>query len=128
MDTVKVNGQDRLPPAREAVIEQGNRVYQEVAHERDQLARKVAAQASDIAGYKVALEAQASQLANADSRIAEMTITRDEAVARRAEVETVLESMLAMGRAFRIGSTPLVRGAEDGQDEPVRSSPQSTGL
>jgi hypothetical protein len=89
-----------LPAAREAVIEQAQRIHQEVAHERDQLLRKVAELQSDIAGYKVAVEAQASQLAAMESRVQEMTLVRDQAVMQWAEVRTVLNSIMVIGQPY----------------------------
>jgi len=107
-----------LPPTREAVVEQGLRIQQETAAERDALRREVAQLHSDIAAYKVALEAQSAQLTQADSRVETMTATRDEAVRRAAEVETVLASMLALGRAFSIKHQPHITG--DGDHEEAR--------
>jgi hypothetical protein len=117
-DRLKANGNSipvELPPAREAVIEQAQRVYQEVAHERDQLLRKVGELQSDIAGYKVAVEAQASQLAAMESRVAEMTLVRDQAVMQWAEVRTVLNSIMVIGQPY------LNRDVEVKQAEPGRT-------
>ena len=105
--------QQELPPPREAIVEQGLRIQQETAAERDHLRREVSGLRSDIAGFKVAIEALQAQLADADSRVASMTMVRDEAVRRRAEVEAVLGSMLAIGRAFEIESQPLIRERRD---------------
>jgi chromosome segregation ATPase len=105
-----------LPGPREAIVEQGLRIQQETAAERDHLRREVSGLKSDIAGYKVAIEALQTQLADADSRVQTMTLVRDEAVARRAEVETVLASMLALGRAFSIKSEPLIVRTDDNKD------------
>jgi len=105
-----------LPPAREAVVEQGLRIQQETAAERDMLRREAAGLRNDIAGYKVAVEALQAQLAEADSRVASSTAVRDEAVRRAAEVETVLASMLALGRAFTIKHQPHITGDGDAQD------------
>jgi hypothetical protein len=110
----QTNGQVPLPPAREAVVEQGNRLYQEVAHERDVLRRELADAQTTIAGYKVAREAEASQRTQMESRMMEMQITRDNEVGRRAELETVLETIFATLRTFRIGNKPLIQSrAED---------------
>lgn len=107
---------NELPPPREAIVEQGLRIQQSTAAERDELRREVDQLRADIAGYKVALEAQASQLIQADSRVEHMVIQRDEAVRRAAEVETVLASMLALGRAFSIRHQPHITGDGDEQD------------
>jgi hypothetical protein len=105
-----------LPQPREAIVEQGLRIQQETAAERDLLRREVSGLKSDIAGYKVAIEALQAQLAEADSRMASMTLVRDEAVSRRAEVETVLASIMALGRAFSIKSNPIITGDGDRED------------
>ena len=102
-----------LPPPREAIVEQGLRIQQETAAERDLLRREVSGLKSDMAGFKVAIEALQAQLADADSRVQSMTMVRDEAVRRQAEVEAVLGSMLAIGRAFEIQSQPLIRERSD---------------
>jgi len=121
-----------LPPAREAVVEQGLRIQQETAAERDMLRREAAGLRNDIAGYKVAVEALQAQLAEADSRVASSTAVRDEAVRRAAEVETVLASMLALGRAFTIKHQPHITGdgdheqtARDRRLDPAGMSPDS---
>ena len=108
-----------LPPPREAIVEQGIRIQQETAAERDLLRREVQQLKADIAGYKVAIEAQQAQLAEADSRVATMTLVRDEAVGRRAEVEAVLRSMLAIGRAFSIENEPLIKRTDDYEEDPA---------
>jgi hypothetical protein len=105
-----------LPPTREAVVEQGLRIQQETAAERDELRRMLAQRDSDIAAYKVAVEAMSAQLAQADSRVEAATLTRDDAVRRAAEVETVLASMLALGRAFSIKHQPHITGDGDHAD------------
>jgi chromosome segregation ATPase len=103
-----------LPPAREAVIEQAQRVYQEVAHERDQLLRKVGELQSDIAGYKVALEAHSSMEAQRDSRMATLQAERDMAVRQAAEVRTVLHNIMAIGQPYLHSQLP-VTPADGGQ-------------
>ena len=74
---------------------------------------------ADIAAYKVMVEALQAQLAEADSRVASMTAVRDDAVRRQAEVETVLASMLALGRAFQIKSEPLITGSGDHDEDRI---------
>ena len=105
-----------LPPTREAVVEQGLRIQQETAAERDLLRREAAGLKADIGGYKVMVEALQSQVEHAESRAQSMVLERDEAVRRQAEVETVLASMLALGRAFQIKSAPLITGNGDRED------------
>ncbi len=115
-------GSTALPVPREAIVEQGLRIQQETAAERDALRREVSGLRSDIAGYKVMVEALQSQVSDADSRVQTMTLVRDEAVARRASVEAVLRSMLAIGRAFTIENEPMIRelgNAEDNRQAPA---------
>jgi len=103
-----------LPPVREALVAQAERVHQEILHERDLLRRSLSDAETAIAGLKAQLqiaELTASQLQN---RMDSTMAVRDEAVARRAAVEAILASMMAIGRAFQIENTPLVREiAED---------------
>ena len=108
-----------LPPTREAVVEQGLRIQQETAAERDELRRQLAQALSDIAAYKVALEAQAAQLTQADSRVETATARMDEAVRRCAERETVLASIMALGRAFNIKHQPHITGDGDHADDDI---------
>ena len=104
-----------LPPTREAVVEQGLRIQQETAAERDMLRREVSGLRNDITGYKVAIEALQAQLAEADSRVASSTLVRDEAVGRRAELETVLRTIMSVLRTFQIQHEPLITGTNDDQ-------------
>jgi hypothetical protein len=119
-NTTGNGGTVELPPAREAVIDQAHRLHQEVAHQRDLLLRREADLMTEIAGLKAQLsvaELTASQLQS------KMDITlsiRDEAVARRASVEAVLRSMLAIGRAFEIQNEPLIKEVND---EEIASPP-----
>ena len=111
-----------LPPTREAVVEQGLRIQQETAAANDHLRREVSGLKSDIAGYKVAIEALQSQVEQAESRARSMVMERDEAVRRQAKLETVLGSMLALGRAFQIKSEPLITGNGDHEDVSTMSA------
>jgi len=109
-----------LPAAREAVIEQAQRVYQEVAHERDQLLRKVGELQSDIAGYKVALEAHSSMEAQRDSRMATLQAERDHAVRQAAEVRTVLHNIMTIGQPYlhsQLPVTPAEGQADDREND-----------
>jgi len=105
--------QAELPPPREAIVEQGLRIQQETAAARDRLERALSERDTEIAGLKAMLEVADVTITQLESRVATSTLVRDEAVARRAEVETVLASMLALGRAFSIQSNPLITGNGD---------------
>jgi uncharacterized protein YhaN len=114
-DTEKANGND-LPASRQAAVEQGLALYHETAADRDALREQVRQMQSQIAAYKVALEAKDAQTADMESRVNTMMIVRDEAVSRRVEVETILETIMAVGRAFQIQNAPLVKPRND-EDE-----------
>ena len=116
MQAAQHQDMQQLPPTREAVVEQGNRIHQEVCHERDELRRRLDQAMADIAGYKVALEAQTMQLNSADSRLETLTLQRDQAVADRAIWETLWISIQAQLRAFKVPQAPLVTGGEHDQD------------
>jgi len=111
-DTAQVNGSE-LPASRQAAVEQGLATFHEIAAERDALRDEVRQLKSNEAGYKVALEAKDAQMADMESRVNTMTIVRDQAVARYVEVQTVLEAIMALGRAFQIQNAPLVRQRND---------------
>lgn len=113
-------GTVELPPAREAVIDQAHRLHQEVAHQRDLLLRREADLMTEIAGLKAQLsvaELTASQL---QSKMDSTNGIRDEAVARRAELEAVLRTIQATLRAFGITNEPLIKEVND---EEIASPP-----
>jgi len=112
----QVNG-GTLPASRQAAVEQGLHMFQEVAADRDQLAVEVTRMRSDIAGLKVVIEALEAQLADAQSRVATATIVRDAAVSDRAEYKTILISIQSQLRAFGIKHEPLVVERRNDKDE-----------
>jgi len=121
-DVTQPNGE--LPAVREAIVEQGLRISQETAAERDMLRRREADLMTEIAGLKAQLsiaELTASQL---QSKMDAANAVRDEAVVRRAEVETVLSAMMALGRAFQIQNEPLIKEVKD---EEIASPPPVVG-
>ena len=113
--TMNTNGGE-LPAARQAAVEQGLATFHEIAAERDALREEVLHLKGDVAGFKVALEAKDAQRVDMESRTHSMRIERDDAVARRAVVETVLGSMMALGRAFQIENAPLIRERDDNDE------------
>jgi chromosome segregation ATPase len=117
MTNTDTNGSD-LPASRQAAVEQGLAMYHETANERDALREQVRQMQSQLAAHKVALEAKDAQMADLESRAHTLTIVRDEAVGRRAELETVLASVMSVLRTFQIGNVPLVRPRGD-DDEAV---------
>ena len=77
--------------------------------ERDESVAESARVKAENVGLRVTIEALQAQLSDADSKAQTAMLLRDDAVARRAAVETVLASMMALGRAFQIQNEPLVR-------------------
>ena len=118
MTNTETNGSD-LPASRQAAVEQGLAMYHETANERDALREQVRQMQSQLAAHKVALEAKDAQMADLESRVNTMMIVRDEAVGRRAELETVLSSMMALGRTFQIGNVPLVKPRNDADEAAI---------
>ena len=67
-----------LPESRQAAWAQSMAMYQETAAQLDTMRVEVAKLKSDIAGYKVALEAKDSVMLDLESRIQTMQMVRDE--------------------------------------------------
>ena len=107
-----------LPAVREAIVEQGLRISQETAAERDALRLRVADLMTEIAGLKAQLEIAELTASQLQSKMDSTMAIRDEAVVRRAEVETVLSAMMALGRAFQIVNEPLIKEVEDDENVP----------
>ena len=114
------NNGGELPPAREAIIDQAQRVHQEVAHERDLLRREVADLKIDLAASKVvteatkaqaeqAVEAMQTQLALADSKVAQARIEWEAMHDQLAVYRVLFQSFGALWRAFEIEHAPLIR-------------------
>jgi len=116
LNTAK-NGKVPLPESQEIAVRQGLTYYQEMAAERNALAREVSMLKSEIAAHKVVTEAQVAQITDLESRMATARIERDKAVEDRAEFHTILKSIQAQLRAFGIEHEPLIRPG----DEPDRA-------
>ena len=108
----------QLPQDREHAVATGIAQYHQTAHERDQLAREVAALKTDIAGFRVVIEAQTTQLNDLESKVASAYIARDQAVADRAKYETLFITFQATLRAFAVPAAPLVKEADPSADPP----------
>ena len=106
-----------LQEDRRAAVEAGLVHYQLVADERDRLAKELTAARGEIAGLKMALEVQTSQINVMESRVQAMQLVRDQAVAERAKYETLFATVQAMLRTFSIPATPYITGASD-EDRP----------
>lgn len=116
--TVELDLSSPLPPAREAVIDQAHRLHQEVSHERDTLRLRVADLMTEIAGLKAQLQIAELSVSQLQNKMDSTMSIRDDAVTRRAEVETVLSAMMALGRAFQIQNEPLIKEADDAEAVP----------
>src|SRR5215203_5222491 len=125
--TTHVNGPPQqvqlpqLPQDREHAVASGIAQYHQTAHERDQLQKEVAALKTDMAGYRVIIEAQTTQLNNMESKIETAQMMRDQAVADRAKYEALFITFMAQLRAFNVPAAPLVREArpaDDGSGDP----------
>jgi hypothetical protein len=60
-------------------------------------------------GLLVTLEVREAQLTDAQSKVQTAELVRDEAVARRAELEALLKTIQSALRAFHITHEPLLR-------------------
>jgi len=110
----KTNGTPpALPEDRKAAVAYGLEQFQVMAHDRDNAISENHQLRADIAGYKIALEAMQTQLANADSRVAEMTLIRDQATARAIKWEVLWRSVKAQLNAFQIPSEPHIAEPDD---------------
>jgi hypothetical protein len=107
------NGNGNLPQDRQAAVEHGLTQYHTMAAERDALAKENSELKTQIAGLKVAFEAQSAQLTTMESRIQSATVVRDQAVADRAVWEILFISIQAQLRAFVVPATPLVKDKTD---------------
>jgi ribosomal protein L29 len=98
-----------LPPAREALVAQAERVHQEIAHERDELRKLVSELRTEIAGLKAMLNVSELQNTNLESRVSTALALRDQKVAEAEQSKAVLRSIGAQLRAFNVEAEPLVR-------------------
>jgi hypothetical protein len=89
-----------LPDDKRSAVEYGLTMYQTMANERDMARRELEECKSQLAGFKIAVEAQTSQITLAESRVAAMIIERDRAVAERSQYWAVLKSIQAQLGAF----------------------------
>ena len=116
-----------LPAPREAIIEQAHRLHQEVAHERDTLRKQLSDALTVIKGLEAQLAVAELESSQQRSRTESAMSVRDEAVGRRASVEAVLQSMMAIGRSFIIQNEPLVRATEADNEEVSPTAVPSLG-
>ena len=85
--------------------------------ERNDFAAEVSHLKAARTGDAVKIEELQTLLNDAKSRAETAMLVRDQAVARRAELETVLASVLSLLRTFQISHEPLVRPRGNDEDE-----------
>lgn len=105
-----------LPERRKAAVAAGLEQYNHIANERDKFETEVRELRTQIAGYKVALEADASRIAELESRATTLTLERDQAVADRVKWEGLFVSIKAMLRAFAVPNAPLIKDRSEEAD------------
>jgi hypothetical protein len=110
VDEGQTSTNGNLPPAREALIVQAERIHQEIAHDRDMLRKTLAERDTTIAGLKAMLEVSELHNTQLESRANTAMLVRDEKVAEAEQSKAVLRSIAAQLRAFDIEAEPLVRG------------------
>jgi len=117
MNTKNGNGTPTpdLPEDRKAAVQYGLEQFQVIASERDVLQRENFALKSDIAGLKVALEAQTTQMSEMESRVATAMLTKDQALAERIKYEGLFVAIFAQLRAFQVPAAPLIKDADEAQ-------------
>jgi len=118
-DTLQVDppsSVSELPESRQAAWAQSMAMYQETAAQLDTMRIEVAKLKSDISGYKVALDAKDSIMADLESKVQTMQMVRDEAVAHRAKWEALFISVQAQLRAFQVPAAPFVKLHEETGD------------
>lgn len=106
-----------LSPARQHAVEQGLALYHQVAEERDALLKEVGKLRSDIAGYRVAIDAKDAIMADLESRIVTMQMVRDEAVAHKIKWEVFFAGLWAQMRAYQVPAAPLIVASEEEHDQ-----------
>jgi hypothetical protein len=89
--------------------------------ERDEATTEALRLKAQSTGLLTKIDVLEAQLANETSKTKTAELIRDEAVARRAELEAVLKSVQSVLRAFHITHEPLVR------EIPEKDSPTIDG-
>lgn len=107
------NGTNQLPPKREAIVDMGNRLHQEVCNERDELRDEVAFLKVELAARDKQLETLQSLMNMMESRVISATEARDEAIRKHAELQGLFIGFKAQMLAFQIPAAPLVREVTD---------------
>jgi len=102
-----------LPPARLAIVEQGNRLAQETAAERDALLAEVERLKLRLTDCHVRETALQSLVSEMESRVNSMMAVRDEAVAKSEQRLAALMAINGLMRTFEIPHAPVIKGTDD---------------
>jgi chromosome segregation ATPase len=119
----KVEVQRPLKEARRGQIEAGLRAYQEAAQEVEELKAEIDRQRRDLLARDMEIaslkeradqmmDAHAQQLTLLESRVHDCQSVRDQAVAEKVALETILSSMRSI---FRLAPIPEERPAGNGK-------------
>lgn len=108
--------QPELTERRKAAVEHGLTQYQQLADERDKLEAETRELRTQIAGYKVAAEADNSRILQLESRANSMVLERDQAIADLAVYQALFVSIKAQLRAFNVPNEPLIRDKSEESD------------
>jgi len=87
--------------------------------ERNEFADEVTHLKAARTGDAVKIDELETLLNDAKSRAETAMLVRDQAVARRAELETVLASILSLLRTFQIAHEPMVRQRNDADEAAI---------
>ena len=98
-----------LPPIREGLVAQAERIHQEIMHERDELRKLVGELRTEIAGLKAVINVAELHNTQLESRANTAMLVRDQKVSEAEQSKAVLRSIAAQLRAFDIEAEPLVR-------------------
>jgi uncharacterized small protein (DUF1192 family) len=101
-----------LPAHRQKIIEYGILATQQTAQERDAALANVDELTKQVAALRVEIASLQALSGAMESRMESYQLSRDEAVARRAEYEVILRSIQAQLREFGIQHEPIVKDAE----------------
>lgn len=106
-----------LDDVAQAAVSHGLTQWQKMVQERDGFRQEADRLRQEVAHYKIAVEAQSSQLAAMESRVTEMSLVRDEAVRQAAEVRTVLHNIMAIGQPYLHSQLPVTPAEKEPEDD-----------
>ena len=97
-------------------------MFQQLVSERDDFQREVVTLKTEIAARDCENQSLRSYMADAERRISNAVMERDQAVADRAKWETLFVSVQAQLRAFEPPTAPLVKGGEETETDGERDN------